>query len=71
MVPSMEHSNPLFFVQLDDERRLLSLHLRITDLSIFLNFLILFFDFFFNSVLVCVLLSPGTVLKICVGKMLY
>lgn len=43
----MEHSNPLFFVQLDDERRLLSLHLRITDLSIFLNFLILFFDFFF------------------------
>lgn len=27
MLPSMEHSNPLYFVQLDDEHRLLSLHL--------------------------------------------
>lgn len=46
MLPSMEGSNPLYFVQLGDERRTLSLLLRITDFIHFMNFF-----FFFKFIL--------------------
>lgn len=65
MLPSMEGSNPLYFVQLGDERRTLSLLLRITDFIHFMNY------FFFKvySFLVWIPPSPITVLKIKMGKM--
>lgn len=64
MLPSMEGSNLLYFVQLGDERRTLSLLLRITDFIHFMNY------FFFKvySFLVWIPPSPITVLKIKMGK---